>query len=221
MAFNFSPKIVTNGLVFYADAANTKSIVSGSTTWNDLSRNQVVCNVISGVTVYDTGSLGSIVFNGTVGYLSNSGNTYNANSGSTMSCWFNPSTLGSFNVIFSHDSNTNNGYRIQINSSRLTFTLGTTQDYITNYTLSTNMWYNAVACVSGSVANIYLNSNLISTFNIGSMLGSPNLFRIGRNVQQDNYHFIGKISNVSLYNRALSSQEVLQNYNATKTRFGL
>ena len=38
MAFRYSPKIVTDGLVLYLDAANTKSYVSGSTTWNDLSK---------------------------------------------------------------------------------------------------------------------------------------------------------------------------------------
>jgi len=220
MAFNFSPRIVTDGLVFYLDAANTKSIVSGSTTWNDLTRNQTVCNVISGVTNYNTNNLGSVTFNGTVGYVSNLVNTYNANSGTTMSCWFKPTTLGSFNVIFSHDSNTNNGYRFQINGSKLTFTLGSVSDYIIDYTLSINRWYNAVACISGSVANIYVNSILITTLNIGVMAGSPNLFRIGRNIS-DNFHFVGDISINTLYNRMLTAQEILQNYNATKGRYGL
>ena len=213
--------IVTDGLVLYLDAANTKSIVSGSTTWNDLTRNQTICTVVSGITNYNTNNLGSIVFNGTVGYLSNIVNTYNANSGSTMSCWFKPTTIGSFNVIFSHDSNTNNGYRLQINNSKLTFTLGAVSDYVTDYTLSIDRWYNAVACISGNVANIYVNSILITTLNIGVMLGNPNLFRIGRNVVENNFHFVGDISNTTLYNRMLTSQEVLQNYNAIKGRYGL
>ena len=38
MAFNYSPKIVTDGLVFYLDAANTKSYIGSGTTWTDLSR---------------------------------------------------------------------------------------------------------------------------------------------------------------------------------------
>jgi hypothetical protein len=40
MAFNYSPKIVTDGLVLYLDAANPKSYVSGSTTWVDMSLGQ-------------------------------------------------------------------------------------------------------------------------------------------------------------------------------------
>jgi len=38
MAFSYSPKIVTDGLVLYLDAANPYSYVSGSTSWNDISR---------------------------------------------------------------------------------------------------------------------------------------------------------------------------------------
>jgi hypothetical protein len=33
--------------------------------------------------------------------------------------------------------------------------------------------------------------------------------------------FVGKLSSINVYNRALTQQEVLQNYNATKGRFGL
>jgi hypothetical protein len=39
MAFNFSPKIVTNGLVLYLDAANTRSYSGSGTAWNDLTVN--------------------------------------------------------------------------------------------------------------------------------------------------------------------------------------
>ena len=42
MAFNYSPKIVTNGLVLCLDAGNIKSFVSGSTVWNDLTKNNYI-----------------------------------------------------------------------------------------------------------------------------------------------------------------------------------
>jgi hypothetical protein len=37
----------------------------------------------------------------------------------------------------------------------------------------------------------------------------------------DQYYSGGNISNVQIYNRVLSATEILQNYNATKSRFGL
>jgi hypothetical protein len=46
MAFNYSPKVVTDGLVLYLDAANPKSYVSGSTTWTDVSGNNRGGNLI-------------------------------------------------------------------------------------------------------------------------------------------------------------------------------
>ena len=50
MSFNYSPKIITDGLVLYLDAANIRSYVSGSTTWNDISRVGNNGNLITAVT---------------------------------------------------------------------------------------------------------------------------------------------------------------------------
>jgi hypothetical protein len=57
MAFNYSPKVVTDGLVLYLDAANPKSYVSGSTTWTDLGSNNS-----NAILTAPTASLPSIEF---------------------------------------------------------------------------------------------------------------------------------------------------------------
>ena len=64
MAFNYSPKIVTNGLVLCLDAANPKSYVSGSTKWNDLSKNYLNGTLTNGPTFNSAngGSGGSGLF---------------------------------------------------------------------------------------------------------------------------------------------------------------
>ena len=54
-------KIVTDGLVLCLDAANTKSYVSGSTTWNDISRSGFSGTLINGPT-FNGNNGGSIVF---------------------------------------------------------------------------------------------------------------------------------------------------------------
>mgnify|MGYP000900335743 FL=1 len=51
-------------------------------------------------------------------------------------------------------------------------------------------------------------------------LTSPKLY-IARQPAGANQFFTGRIAQVQMYNRALTQQEVLQNYNATKSRFGL
>jgi hypothetical protein len=63
MSFNYSPKIVTDGLVLYLDAANTKSYVSGSTVWNDLSRSGYNGTLTNGPT-FNISNGGSISFDG-------------------------------------------------------------------------------------------------------------------------------------------------------------
>jgi hypothetical protein len=60
MALAHSPRIVTDGLVLYLDAANTKSYVSGSTTWSDLSRSENSATLINGPT-YSNANKGSII----------------------------------------------------------------------------------------------------------------------------------------------------------------
>ena len=63
MAHNYSPKIVTDGLIFYVDAANTKSYVSGSTIWNDLSKTFTTTNLFN-TPLYTPTNNGGILFDG-------------------------------------------------------------------------------------------------------------------------------------------------------------
>jgi hypothetical protein len=63
MGFYRGPNVVTNGLVLNLDAANTKSYVSGSTTWRDLSGNGNNGTLVNGPT-FSSNYGGGIVFNG-------------------------------------------------------------------------------------------------------------------------------------------------------------
>ena len=68
MAFSYSPKIVTDGLVLYLDAENTRSYPGTGTTWSDLSRDGNNGTLTNGPTV-DSGNGGSIVFDGSNDYV--------------------------------------------------------------------------------------------------------------------------------------------------------
>ena len=90
-------------------------------------------------------------------------------------------------------------------------------------TLQNNQWYNATLTRdSGSgVVSIYLNGQLEnSTASLGT---NPNVSKvwIGQFYNGGNYVFSGSIGYVQVYNRPLSQQEIVQNYNALKTRFNL
>jgi hypothetical protein len=70
-----------------------------------------------------------------------------------------------------------------------------------------------------NVKSIYVNGNLIGSVNSSDSYDTPDttLF-IGGN--KGGLEFMnGNISQVQIYNRALSQQEIIQNYNATKGRY--
>ena len=69
MAFSFSPRIVTDGLVLYLDAANQRSYPGSGTTWSDISRGGNNGTLVNGPT-FDPGNGGSIVFDGVDDYVS-------------------------------------------------------------------------------------------------------------------------------------------------------
>lgn len=218
MSFNYSPRIVTNGLVFYVDAANPTSYISGSTAWNDLTRNNINFTATA-TSVFDSSNVGSIVFDGVARSFTNQGNTYSANSGVTISTWVKIS--GSGGVIFSHDSGTNNGFRYGTSGNQLVFTLGSVADYLTGHIINSGVWKNIVASVFGNTANIYVDGVFIIGFTIGTMAGTPNAFRIAYSALTPNpFYLPGNISSVMFYNRPLNASEVVQNYNAIKSRFG-
>ena len=105
MAFSYSPKIVTDGLVLYLDATNPYSYVSGSLNWNDLSRSQLSGSLINGPT-YNTS--GYVSLDGINDYI-DIGNRTTLQMGTgdfTMGLWVKmnnpPNTYGNpyINVLF-------------------------------------------------------------------------------------------------------------------------
>ncbi len=103
------PSIVTNGLILNLDAANPKSYVSGSTTWNDVSRSGLSGTLVNGPT-FNTGSGGSIVFDGTDDYV-NCGNSTLFNLNQHSICfWFYPKQTAIKEIYenpFANDSSKN------------------------------------------------------------------------------------------------------------------
>ena len=230
MAFNYSPKIVTDGLVLYLDAANSKSYVSGSTTWNDISRSGVNGTLTNGPT-FNSSNGGSIVFDGTNDYCT-LGTKNLIQNDFTISIWFKLNSSGDKeHFIFSNNYSTTPALLITANVVGSTRELGAyyASGSVTSYTISTTTnipaSINNITLVRNGSTNIpYLNGieQTSRIFTNSTVLGSG-LYELGyatiRN--KTTAYLQGNIYQTSIYDRALSQQEVLQNYNATKTRFGL
>jgi hypothetical protein len=230
--------IVTNGLVLYLDASNTKSYISGSTIWNDVSRSGNNGTLTNGPT-FNSANGGSIVFDGVDDYVNQT--TYNTNeiipatsNNFSIDIWFrmtsNPTDTG-FLVpgLFGVGGGSTNTFQyisfgpLPSRVLKLRWFDGTQNGKTSNTILNLNQWYNITCSVSSGVILFYINSVVESSYTGNNLTNRTNvtvppLYQLG-----DSYYgkFTGNISNVKIYNRALSASEVLQNYNATKSRFGL
>ena len=225
MAFNYSPKIVTDGLVLYLDAANPNSYVSGSTSWNDISRGGNNGTLVNGP-IFNAGNGGSIVFDGVNDYVGCKNNiSLNVGNNITVLSWFYVNSTITYQPIIAKTLN-NNGWELSNNSGTLRCTLRPSiagSNNVISGTLNNNKWYHASFTFNGSNIILYLNGlqTGLTIANSVTLDTSNDLFIGRRNDGININYFNGNISQTTIYNRALSSQEVLQNYNATKTRFGL
>jgi len=238
MAFNFSPRVVTDGLILYLDAANINSYVSGSTVWRDLTINSNNGTLINGP-VYNSNNAGSISFDGVDDYVQiPSSSMFNIPS-ITIDCSFYMKTWTGYGALISngyHDSPgpTIYGYSLHIrpnydiwmeinnNNSRLDITspIGMTENSFNHVSVSVG---SSGCKIYNKGIQRYSDSN---NYNI-VYNGIPNSGTVVPNIWIGALHYIGprnlngNISSLKLYNRALSAGEVLQNYNALKSRFNL
>jgi hypothetical protein len=234
MTTSYSPLIVTDGLVMYLDAGNTKSYPGAGTTWTDISRTNNNGTLTNGPT-FNSANLGSIVFDGVDDYV-NCGNLGTIGNTQTIEVWFNSNSVTSYKNILdmnysTYNPNTGNvGPRLeQISGTGIIWVWSgnTTNNSIYNltsqYLISANKWYHTVFTLNSGTWNWYINGTLID--NGGSPQGYITTFgdvNIGRGFVLDpSRYYSGNIPSVKIYNKALSVSEVLQNYNATKTRYGL
>ena len=218
--------IVTNGLVLNLDAGFTPSYPRSNTTWYDISLSGNNGTLTNGPT-FNSDNGGSIVFDGTNDY-SNNINFTNANTSSGTICgWVYPDSNGNNDqmVINIGGTSTYGGTRvIRILSNKWSFaTYGSgTEDWNFINDVTFNTWSHVVGVWSGTSLNFYQNTVGYSATRTGVVTPVGSVFRVGISAWDINDRpFKGKISSVQIYNRALTQTEILQNFNAQKSRFGL
>ena len=235
MACAGGPDGITNGLVLTLDAANKISYPGSGTSWYDISGYGNNGTLTNGPTFSNTNG-GVIVFDGTDDYVDVTYNSIlNTPNGATYSIWIYPTQTGEFLNRGTSDSGTtpdNPRLYIDVSNKNIYFDWSSVgvDRYVTtsNNSFKSNSWIQIAGLVTaGGRMDIYVNG-LICTYNVrfnADVMPNPlpntnNSIQIGGATWIPRY-FGGRISAVSLYNRALTAAEVLQNYNSTKSRFGL
>jgi len=234
----YGPKIITNGLVLYLDAANRNSYPGSGTTWTDLSGNAYTGTLTNGPT-FSSGNMGSIVFDGANDFIdtSNSTGLSFTNTSGTISMWFKTSaSFPSEAFLISKNMDSTGGWGLIINPSGIPYfntkLSGGGADAFTRYasvSCTNGIWHNVVSVfttsttvIANNVASMYIDGFLSNgtTSQISVYGGNTSAtVQIGR--RPSGTYYSGNISNVQIYNRELTATEILQNYNATKSRFGI
>jgi hypothetical protein len=86
--------------------------------------------------------------------------------------------------------------------------------------ITVNTWYFISTIVNGSTSRMFLNGIEVGSSTSYTPQDTNLTFQLGIGIYSSE-DWNGNLSNTQIYNRALSADEVLQNYNATKSRFGL
>jgi len=228
MATQYGPKpIVTDGLVFAADAGNTRCFVSGDSTCTDLIEGAT--GTLIDAAAYNSSGGGSWIFDGTgtdrISFnnpsLLDGVNTF------SVSFWAN-STYENLNPVFIVSNGNDAAKALLI------------YPYDTNDgTHDTRIWYNGASIIktgntsltgwnhfcyvqNGATSHtMYINGTSRDTDSTSKTMDTAlDSFDIGGTTNFGQY-YDGTTTSICVYNKALTVSEVLQNYNSQKARFGL
>jgi len=245
MALHHNPRIVTNGLVLHLDAADRNSYPGSGTTFTDLSGNGNNATLQNG-TSYSSDNGGTLVYDGADDKITIQNSTslssftsisfnfwvrfYNLDYVNTTGTLYNFLRKGSVDVAATDPPTPHYGfwasYENRNNNGRFSYFAfgnevggyngGGNNFASIYYTFNNNQWYNISATLDASeLGKVYVNGELqgskqLSGVNLNTSANMETVF-------QDPVDY----PIAQIYNRALTASEVLQNYNATKTRFGL
>ena len=220
---NFN-NIVQDGLVLNLDAGNANSYPGSGTTWTDLSGNGNNGTLVNGVG-YNSSNGGSLSFDGTNDYVDVSGSI--PVSAATFLAWVRlDGGQSSFTgVIFSRSSATS-GMNFYYASEQIGYhwnDASNTYSWQSGLIVPTQEWCMMVVTVTSSSATAYLcrSSGITSATNTVSHSSTTlDAINVGRD-SSSGRDLDGRMSVAMIYNKALTASEVAQNFNATRSRFGI
>jgi hypothetical protein len=228
--------IVTSGLTMLLDAGFTPSYPLSGTSWTDLSFGGNNGTLTNGP-IYSSDNGGSIVFDGVDDYVTNIGTTstfsFIQNTGIfTISAWVKLSNLSSARYFLGNNDGTAGGKGFYLGYSGvsgrlwLSITYGTSGQFTLNQTknnfFTDNNWVLVTCVGNGTNCQFYKNGisfdtpNNFGTFSTGN---SSRVLGVGRINNLNSSYWSGNVALTQIYDRSLSSAEVLQNYDAQKSRY--
>jgi hypothetical protein len=226
------PKIVRDGLILCLDAADRKSYLGSGTFWNDLTTN-ANNGTISGSPTFSNSNGGYFNLDASNDYVDcGNGSSINFGTGNfTIEIWATRSTNATTNLRLlgkggDSDAVGSAGFAFFGADSGLTFTINPTaaRSFVSAAGYSVGEWFQVVGLIERGVSmRAYKNTVLAgsTTAPSGSVSNASVNLNIGRNTAGANLYWSGNIAIVRMYNRALSTSEISQNFNAVRKRFNI
>lgn len=226
MGASAGPKIVTDGLVLYLDAANERSYPGSGTTWKDLSGNGITGNING--PIFNNASNGGFIFDGTDDFCSFdiSGKNINVGLDTTVCCFlFRASTTTlQRNIISTRSGGDGGSLYIGSKFNQIFSFYGqlSSRGYVASSFPNNTFLYIVVRLNNdGSITHISLGDNIFSVSTssprTGFIASNNNQLRFSNDLE----FFEGSMFSYQHYNRALTEAEITQNFNALRGRYGI
>lgn len=240
MGVSYNPKIVTNGLLIYLDAGNTKSYSGSGNDWYDLSGNRYHMSLKNSPTFVSSGNLKYFDLNGSTHHGICDGTITNSVSATVSNLGLggtNPKTVVCVAMVDNAVGSTNGGlfdlgdtggtnshYSLRLSSSYTGYRaqFWGAADYDFTYDTRTFWTMFSVTYGADKLGRTYGNNAALlgqesTAYDLNTAGVRP--FEMGRYNGSD--YFGGKIALCMVYNKALTVSEIQQNFNALRGRFSI
>jgi hypothetical protein len=226
MSTLYSPSIVTDGLVLHFDVANKKSYPGSGSTITDRSGTGNNGSLINSPT-FSSDNNGNFAFDATDEYISIAETSTLDLQSYTYAFWIKRTQAQNSNwlqILQRSTSSRNPGIWYYINEvNRLHFSIRVSSGSLPSVNpggFYQNEWHYFTATIEYNGTNTIMNGYTDGVLDDGPITQAGVSPSLGTGSS-----FVGKyglqLASLKIYNRAITAAEVLQNYNATKSRFGL
>lgn len=233
------PGIINDNLILHLDASNPNSLDPNDLSeWNDLSSSNNDLSLFSGTMQFSSDAGGSLVFDNDL-YKRDSDLNNMSYTNITISMWIKTTDLNCYLAALSRSTGStghhyefilkilNTGkfrfwdYKTGSSSPKYGFHSNGSQDNTSNTIINDDNWKLITFTKDNLTGKYYVNSSLDQTATAYTNVNYDyDNFVIGNDLRDDNLEFNGSIGAVYLYTKTLSLEEIAQNYNATKSRYG-
>ncbi len=211
-----------NDVVFAIDAGNTRSYSGTGNTVIGLKSGTSFTKTTA--TFSGSGATAAYVFSGSGSILSSSNTGISAAVSRTLTCWVKFSSKAIQCVMSIGANGANTGYSLETSGTVWLFGYGNSGTAST-ITYDANQWYHVALVgtfISGTTlsSSLYINGVLRQTNSNASINTTNSVFRIG-NSPSGTVFLNGSVSQAKVYRKALSSEDISENFEDYRSRYGV